>query len=101
MRKVKDYSDARKNDFWHHIRSPLWQHYFPIKVLAFALTNIFMSMYNGIYTYGLVDNVNKRLLVFYCFYISINVVGLVDIYNNWILYLVCILLINVKPHCAC
>lgn len=39
--------------------APLWQHYFPIKVLAFALTNIFMSMYNGIYTYGLVDNVNK------------------------------------------
>lgn len=39
--------------------APLWQHYFPIKVLAFALTNIFMSIYNGIYTYGLVDNVSK------------------------------------------
>lgn len=61
--------------------APLWQHCFPIKVLAFALTNIFMSMYNGIYSYGLVDNVNKS---YWC---SIAFI-LVSMLLVWLIYIV-------------
>ena len=37
---------------------PLWQRYFPIKVMALVMENIFSS----IWSFGLIDNVKKSLI---------------------------------------
>lgn len=41
---------------------PLWQRYFPIKVMALVMENIFSSIYLGLWSFGLIDNVKKNLI---------------------------------------
>lgn len=69
---------------------PLWQRYFPIKVMALVMENIFSSIYLGLWSFWLIDNVKKNLIksmgIMFLGMIFLKIIQVMTGANLWFLF---------------